>query len=151
MALKVEEKKIGEDIYVVTQLGAQKGRKVLFRLSRILGPVSAGLFTGGLSQNSLIQAAGQWAEHASEEDFDYFCETFSGNTMIKQTLSNGEAITKPLNFDTHFAGKYGDMVVWLTFCIKVNFNDFLSQITSEAKPLLDALGIRKRSSLKSQE
>lgn len=139
--MRADTKTIGEHSYKVTQFGAKKGRSVLFQLSKMLGPA-----LGALTDGDLPQAMAAFARTANENDFDSLCDAFAGSTvvMVSQRLSDGgtREVPFPLSqiFDTHFAGRYGEMLLWLAFSIEVNFSDFLS----EGGPLAMAMGSLKK-------
>lgn len=119
MALKTETKHIGQHSYTVTQLDAVRGRKMATRIARILGPA-----LDGISKDAGA-ALGTALKNLSDEDVDYVCETFAASS----TVSGGEYGSKQPSlesvFAVHFAGKYGEMLQWLAFCFKVNFESFL--------------------------
>lgn len=132
--IATQEKQIGANTYVVTQFGAKEGRKVLFRLVKMLGPFAAGLVKGGFSGAAIGEAVGSFASGASEEDFDYLCEAFSGQTKVKLPVTATGATEVPVPlvklFDNHFRGHYGDMILWLVFAVEVNFASFFGEIAS---------------------
>lgn len=123
MSRLVEDKVIGESTYRVTQLGALLGRKVLFRLGKLLGPLMAGIDDPGNLSRSLAGL--------DEADFEWICSVMADNTKLVQQSTNGQIeIALSGIFDTHFAGKYPDMVKWLVFAVQVNFRSFLSAFGS---------------------
>lgn len=147
MAESQQEQKIGENTYVVRMFGAKKGRTVLFRLSKMLGPAMTGLINGGFSGQGLVMMLSSFAESAKEEDFEFLCDSFADVTKVKRPVSSGEAIVLDLSqvFDDHFRGHYGEMIQWLGFAIRVNFESFLPEMVSGGGTLaglLEAIGIR---------
>lgn len=151
MARKVETKEINGSTYEVTQFGALVGRQVLLRLTKMIGPALAGLSKGGFNEQGLASALETWTANLSPDDFDYLCDQFAKCTKVKQSLTTGQVIDLDLDkqFDSHFAGNYGTMILWLRFAIGVNYSSFLGEITSGLGDLLGALGIRKASGSKS--
>lgn len=157
MGIKTERREIGTATYIVTQFGGLKGRSVLFRLSKIIGPIVAGGIAGGKDatdiERAMLQMVGSgiagYVEHAKEEDFIYLCETFAAITKVEQRLESGESIKVQLGdvFDSHFAGKYGEMLLWLAFAVEVNFANFLGEIEKELTGALAKIGLRKKSKL----
>lgn len=145
--LGVEERKIGDNTYVVTQFGAKEGRKVLFRLTKMLGPAMAGLVKGGFSGAGVGIALQTFSESAQEADFDFLCESFAKATVVKQPVTStaGSEIKIALEkvFDTHFRGHYGNMLLWLAFAVEVNFSSFFGEIMSGEGPLSALLADRE--------
>lgn len=142
----VEERKIGENTYAVTQFGAKQGRKVLFRLTKMLGPAMAGLVKGGFSGEGVASALQTFSESAQEADFDYLCDAFAEVTVVRQpvvsTAGNEIKVALAKVFDTHFRGHYGNMLLWLAFAVEVNFASFFGEITSGDGPLADLLAAK---------
>ncbi len=149
MASEIKEKKIGKNTYLVSQFGAKTGRRVLFRLTKMLGPTIAGLIRGGgFSQGGIAGALRAFAESGSDEDIDYLCDSFAAVTKVKTPLANGHEIELDLGkqFDDHFRGHYGEMIAWLMFAIEYNFESFLSEMTNEGSGLGEMLGIKRTKS-----
>lgn len=147
MAESQQEQKIGENTYVVRMFGAKKGRAVLFRLSKMLGPAMAGLLNGGFTGQGISSMLQSFAESAKEEDFDYLCDSFADVTKVRRKVASGDEITLdlPKVFDDHFRGHYGEMIKWLGFAIKVNYESFLPEMASDGGTLaglLEAFGVR---------
>jgi hypothetical protein len=113
---ETKSKEIGGHIYQVTQLGALEGRKVLARLAKALAPLAA---PGEISARIGAVVAG-----LKEEDIEQLCDTFAKHTCV----TGGEYGSKapPLGpiFDAHFVAKYEDLVQWLVFSLRVNFEGF---------------------------
>lgn len=146
MARQTERKTIGKTTYIVTQMGALAGRSVLFRLTKLLGPVSGAIGAGGGDvEKMLLGALESWSATAKEEDFLHLCDAFITDTMIELPLTTGAMLSQKLtdHFNDHFAGHYGDMMLWMVFAIKVNFATFLGEILSGAEDALGALGLQK--------
>jgi hypothetical protein len=110
MLRKSESKVIGEYTYNVTQLGAVTGSKVFLRVLKVLGPLVGAKDVGALF------------DRLKEEDFTYLCEEFAKMSTVQ--LEKGAPQLNAI-FDVHFAGKYGELIEWLRFCIEVNFGEVL--------------------------
>lgn len=109
--------------YSVTPLGAVTGRKVLTRLLKIVGPAIDKASIGDLVAN------------LQESDIDYFCDLFAKSTRVTTGTDKNNMPVQPLLsdnglFDLHFAGNYGAMVLWLKFCLEVNFSSFFQSLGS---------------------
>lgn len=168
---KTDIRTIDGSVYVVKQCGAKEGRAIFFRLSKLLGAPLSGLVAkidlaqidGAANtfemvsslQGGLAAALTSWVSEARQEDFEYLCEAFASHTKLRLTLdsSKGGEIETDLikQFDDHFAGNYGAMILWLAFAIEVNFQSFLPLIRREVKDALGKLeSIRMQSVSKSQ-
>lgn len=145
MAIETQEKQIGDNVYVVEKFGAKQGRKLLLRLTRLLGPAFAALADG--DDNALAGALRAFAATATEDDFEHLCEAFASKTKVKQTAhfaSGPKDIETDLArvFDSHFAGNYSEMLGWLLFAIQTNYSDFLSAIKAGNVNIEDATRTR---------
>lgn len=121
MARTNKTRKIGNNDYEVTQLGAIEGRKVFARLAQLMGGMVGTLAAGG--KPNPVEAFKSFAEAMTPEVMDYFCDTFTKVTVVHRP--DGKAPFLKDCFDDHFADNYGEMVEWLTFCLEVNFASFL--------------------------
>lgn len=117
--IESKTKTIGNHDYRVTQLGALKGRKVLTRLFKVIGPVVAAAVSGG---QNLAHAL----DGVDEDTVEYLCDAFAARTEV-----DGVALDKV--FEIHFAGNYAEMVKWLAFCVEFNFASFLDEFKKAQK------------------
>lgn len=108
---KSETRTIGENTYIVAQLGALKGRTVFAKLLKVAGPLMAG---GDLSAVS----------HIPDEALGEFCDAFASCTQVK--IGDKQPNLSDI-FDVHFAGCYDEMLAWLGFCIELNFGSVLKK------------------------
>lgn len=106
---QAQTREIDEFRYEVTPLGAIRGSQVFVRLLKVLGPVLTSKDVSSLFEN------------LSEEDMNYFRETFSPMTLV---VGQGQL---DKIFDIHFAGRIMPMLKWLFFCLEVNFADFFAK------------------------
>ena len=113
---KTEEKRIGEFTYRVTQLDAITGRGAFTRLMKVGGPAIAKLDEG------VGAAFGELCTRLEVEDVHYFCDLFAKQTEVVQP--DGKAPQLSDIFLFHFAGRYLEMMQWLTFAMKANFGSF---------------------------
>jgi hypothetical protein len=129
-----EEKTIGDVTYKVTPLVATKGRKVFLRLLKAVSPAISS-FGGFNSENidSVLGAIGAALRQmdVSEEDFEYFIQTFTSTTRL--VMPDGREPKLEDVFDTHFAQSYGTMFKWLYFCLEVNFGSIPKELGIEIK------------------
>ena len=131
MAIEAKERRIGTTVYRITQLPAKRGRAMLVRFVRLLGP-GAGAFVGGLGRGKsgfdaavgigIADALHDLCTRLSEEDLAVICDQFAEYTVVVQSRD----IERRLQdiFDDHFAGRYDEMLSWLRACCEVNFSSF---------------------------
>lgn len=148
MALKTERVTIGGALFTITQLGAVEGRGLYKKFVTAVGPLLrevvsgdsltslptafSGLTSGDTDQSNeaavtvlktLVPIAIKAVEQIPGDLFEELCEAFAPHcTVAIGKAAGGQAVAMPLNtvFDSHFAGEYQDMTVWLAQCIKVN-------------------------------
>jgi hypothetical protein len=125
--LKTSTKTIGGYTYRVTQLDAVRGRRALGRLGRVIGSAFEAL-QGKADEEGLTSALGKLLSGLSDADVDYFCDLFSACTSVSGG-SFGDGLEPQLEsvFATHFAGRYGEMLQWLIFCLQANFGSFFGE------------------------
>ena len=116
MAIEAKTKSIGASDYTVEPHGAIKGRALLLRLVKIVGPSLT-----AVSQDSIPDAIKSLLGGLSEEDLTFLCEEFSKKTMV--TVDGGELQLSKI-FDQHFVGSYIEMIQWLAWAIEVNYSSF---------------------------
>ncbi len=133
--LETKTRKIGEIDYQVTQLPAPKGRRLLVRLYKILGPTlgsalkalpegkGSGLSLGNLETSSIGEALVTLADVISEDELDYFCDVLAETTQFSK--EPGRWLPLKADQDFHWSGRYGRMFQWLVFALEVNYSDFL--------------------------
>ncbi len=120
---KTDSKTIGGLEYRVSQLGAVKGRAVFLRIVKLVGPAIASVVKGGKIDMKNVDLGDLFKRvELTEEDLTFFCDAFAEKTFV--VLPDKKAPRLDHVFDAHFAGKYGDMMQWLVFCVSVNFADF---------------------------
>jgi hypothetical protein len=124
MAGQPVEKTIGTTTYIITPFGARKGLRASFLLTKLMGGAVA-----MLTQGDIAGAVTAWASTARFEDFEAVCKELEDCTEIVIPVSeSGTTIKQPLSkfFDSHFAGRYDEMALWIVEAIKVNFASFFS-------------------------
>jgi hypothetical protein len=122
---KTEEKKIGDCTYRVSQVGAIAGRAAFLKLVKAAGPLLGGMVdkkgkvSGDFDLGSMFEKV-----NLTESDLTYFCDLFSEKTFVVLPDGKTPRLDAPGFFDSHFAGRYLEMVQWLAFCVGVNFAGF---------------------------
>lgn len=140
MAIESKERRIGATTYRITQLPAKRGRAMIVRLVRLLGP-GAGAFVGGVGRGGaggrgfdtalgigLGDAIIDVATRINDEDLGAICDEFATYTVVVQSREIELQLSKV--FDDHFAGKYDEMLEWLRACAEVNFTSFFGASSS---------------------
>jgi hypothetical protein len=112
---KSVQKEIDGVTFTIRQLGAKEGRRVLIRLTKVVG--------SGFAGESFAAAM----VALTDADVDFLCDTFAASTDYSE---DGGVHTYELGkvFDEFFAGKYGTMIRWLWACLEVSFGSFLSEL-----------------------
>lgn len=134
--LEASTKRIGETNYKVTQLRAVKGRRLLVKLLKALGPAATAIQDA--KDGNVGALLGKLTGSLDEDLVDELCDTFAGCTEFD--LGNGKwiGLGETGQFDLRFAGKYGDMVKWLTFALEVNYGSFLGEFLKSGGKVSDA-------------
>lgn len=126
-----QQKVIDGHLFEVHPLAFKKGRKVLLRLSNLLGPaiarleridVSKGL--GAVLDTEIGPALGTLLSSLRDEDLEYFEEAFLEKTLVRLEGTENLVALK-LNQEAVFGANYRAYLAWLAFCFTVNFGGFL--------------------------
>ena len=138
--LKTEEREFGDRGYRVTQLPGVKGRKLLVRLYKVLGPSFAALIDDSqrktniqsvtqhspedIELSSVSAALSVLAIKLKEEDLEYLCDQMAGCTTIRiEDADKWVPLSKDIQ-NLIFAGRYVEMFKWLGFALEVYFGGF---------------------------
>ncbi len=128
---EVVEKTINGTIYKIEKLGAKKGKQVALMLARVIGPA----FETKENQISKL------CELLTDAQFDTLCDTFMAKTAFSPEANPAAEFQLSNEFDRHFAGHYGTMVLWLKACLEANYGDFLSELGVDAGSLQNLLSV----------
>lgn len=149
MRQKFKSQDIAGYRYVVTQLGADSGRKMADELVRALVPVLADLLKALPKSEQAVSAGNvrdfldlvdpscipDMVERAFKalpsERLDSIIEQLAETTDVFGEGYGDAGAPLGRNFDEHFAGRYKAMYQWLFFALKVNFADFFSEKVGE--------------------
>lgn len=153
MALQTKTVPINGRTYEITQLPYTKGKSVLLRLLKILGPsVGAALerfpalkekelasLQVGEIAGALSAALERLTADLSEEDFDFVADALAEYTHL---LQDGKKLKLKNEREFLFAGNYLEMFQWLTAAIRHNFLGFFDgrDAIAEALARAEALG-----------
>lgn len=140
---------IGEHTYEVGLLPLSKGRPLLVLLTRHLGPAFGELLKesgGNVDEARLTSLVGTLIQDVSrtlsDEDLRAMIETLASVTKVSS--GSGPKVLLPNVMETHFAGKFGELVRWLGFAIEVNFQSFFAVFQTAEPPKVRAKGSRSR-------
>lgn len=141
--IQAETRTISGDEYEVTQLPSGRGRKLLLRILRVVGPALAELVRGGdgvklseVGADGLASAMQELAARLTEDDFEYAVRELAGATKVR--IGGGDPTKLETIIDLHFAGEYGAMLQWLAFALEVNYRSFFDGLGSLVQPLHSA-------------
>ena len=146
MAIESKETRIGGVTYRVSQLPAKRGRSMLVRFVRLVGP-GAGSFVGGLGRSKdqtfdgglalgIADGLHDLCLRLNDDDLSAICDEFATCTVVVKSRDIELRLSNV--FDEHFAGRYDEMFAWLRFCCEVNFASFFA-VSSSASGLLGRL------------
>lgn len=129
MAVKTEDRVIGEHTYRVTQLTALKARALFARLVRFVGPAAATVVGAGrkVSLGELGSILGDLSERVTDDELGWFCDRLGECSYIVGDGGRTQQLERAI-IDIHFAGALLDMFKWMAFALEVNFADFLSEL-----------------------
>jgi hypothetical protein len=142
MGIEVKERQIGDYTYKVEQFGAKEGGKVLVRIAKILGVTVGGAVEAGQKLDAAVigKLLSGFTDSITEADYDWLCDTFANKTRV----TGGEYGAKEPKlkdfFDSHFAGDYGDLALWLSFGFEANYGSFLDVVEREIEKLMPEEG-----------
>ena len=117
MSFPCNVKVIGGHEYKVTALPARRSRRLLTKLAKSLGP--------GFASGDMAVVC----ENLDENLFDEVCDMFASVTTVDET----ESLGRGEYFDLHFAQRYGDLFLWLKFCLESEYGGFLDVFAGLAK------------------
>lgn len=114
MAIKQKTIEVNGSEYLVTQLGALKGTRVLKEITKLVGPAFAQMQKGSDGQSGTIgDALGILFDNLDNANIEGMIMELT-NTVAKP---NGSAI----NFDMEFAGEYDKLFLVLKEVAEFNF------------------------------
>lgn len=110
--------------YSVTQFSASKGMKLLTRLVKILGEPMASFLS---NPDAEAEGAFQMALGSLSEKLD---EDVVLNT-VKELIDCLSTSEGPIQFDTHFAGRFGHLFKVIGEVLKFQYGDFLGVLVAK--------------------
>lgn len=121
----MEERKIGEYGYQVTQFGSKHGLKIAVRLMNLIGPaIKAGESGDGAA------AMGELFNSLKPDDVLTLAEEFAKSTKVVLTVDTAagpQLVPQPLAplFDSHFVDRYDELAEYIVFAATLNFGKSL--------------------------
>lgn len=132
--LNVDDKRIGDAVYRVSQLPYGEARPLLWRAASILAPaleampgldmkkIAGGDLSSldGVGLDAIGRAFRIFFDRASEDDLERFTAAFAKQTLVKV---DGAKALVPLEqiAELHWPGRYGDWMQWFVFSARVHF------------------------------
>lgn len=121
MAIKQKTIEVNGNEYLITQLGALKGTRVLKEITKLVGPAFAAMQKQG-EAGSIGDAMGMLFENLDNANIEGMIMELA-NTVAK---SNGS----PINFDMEFAGEYDKLFLVLKEVADFNFGSVFTLLGS---------------------
>jgi hypothetical protein len=145
--IRAERKTINGTEYSVTTLGGVAGFVMMTKLPKYFGGAIGALVAGKNEEAAMALALADIGQKMADPEFaEMVFEMLDGALAGPVTLVDGSRRT---NFDTHFAGNYGDLLPLIVHAFQVNFASFFSGNPALASLLerAAALGAAKLPSL----
>ena len=113
--------------FEVTPLGFKRGRQAFVRLGKAVGPALGAVDSVEALQagDGVSKALERLLLDVSDDDLEWFAETFGETTRFWRDVSKGQPYLKSDNREALFAGQLMLFFKWLMFACEVNFSDFL--------------------------
>jgi hypothetical protein len=127
--LSMVDATVGQDRYKIGVLDATKAYPLYCKL---LGKLGAVFEAGGAMPTGAdlsLRLIGKVMQSLDPELVGALIAAFGPTSQIVHPDGSAQTVTSV--FATHFAGRMGHMMGWLTECVKVNFADFLPPILQE--------------------
>lgn len=147
----MESRKIGAFTYHVSPLGTEVGRKLFFKLFKIVGPAGitilrsmagTGVGTGAWDPTQFMAKVGpalaadaltELVAGLNAEDFEVFYTEFLKTTFREDESGGGKVPAENIK-GLIFQRDYGSMTRWLAFCLTYNFSSFLDGLGITSHP-----------------
>lgn len=125
--------------YNVTQFSASKGMKLLTRLVKILGePMASFLSNPDAQQEQAFQVA--LGSLSDKLDEDVVLNT------VKELVDSVSTSEGPIQFDLHFAGRFGHLFKVLGEVLKIQYGDFFGVLVAKGSGALAKKKVKTRTS-----
>lgn len=121
---EIQDKTIGVYVYRCSPLTGKKAIKVFVRLCNVLGPIVKTVDSEDFEASDVMAGVSHALVDLEEEDMEYLCDVFGANCTVRQPDGDKAPLVSSV-FETHWIGRFGDMLTWLFYCISSNYSDFL--------------------------
>lgn len=125
--MKQETKVINGVTYKVTTMDALTALSVQAKLLKLLGGSFSEL-TGGADKESISKAIAKLTDNIDDHNVVSLITKLFEKGVFYVEVTNNTEINKPIDFNSYFAGKTGDMWLVAMFIIQTNFSDVLSKL-----------------------
>lgn len=115
----IEQKSVtvnGTD-YLLTQLPATKGIRVMKQLIKLVGPAAAEIFKEG----DISGAVDKLVENMDAVDVE---------ALIKELVATASKGSVAINFDNEFAGEYANLLLLIKSIVEFNFGNVFTMLGS---------------------
>lgn len=118
MAIAQKTVTIKDTDYLLTQIPAMRGLKLLKQITKLAGPAIVASQGDNANIGSIIEAV---MEHADEANIEELIVT------LVQSASKG---SMAINFDMEFAGDYGKLLLLVKEIVEFNFGSVFTDLGS---------------------
>jgi len=124
-AAGLRQKVINNKTYSIKLLPASRGMKLASRMFKTLAPALGVLLDSGEADKEALALYGE-----DESLFTNLAvalvrqiDELSIDETVKELFGGLSCDGVAIDFDTHFAGNYGDLLILATYCLKENYGD----------------------------
>lgn len=117
MAIQQKDVIIGEDVFMLTQMSATKGIRVLKQLIKLVGPAAAEIFQEG----NVGGAVDKLVENMDSVDVE---------SLLKELVATASKQNIAINFDNEFAGDYAKLLKLSKEVVEYNFGNVFTLLGS---------------------
>jgi len=125
--MKQESKEINGVTYKVTTMDALTALSVQAKLVKLLGGSFSEL-AGGADKDSISRAIAKLTDNIDDHNVVSLITKLFEKGVFYSKVKDGVAIDTPIEFNSYFAGKTGDMWLVAMFIIQTNFSDVLGKL-----------------------
>jgi len=125
--MKQESKTINGVTYKVSTMDALTALSVQAKLVKLLGGSFSEL-TGGADKESIAKAISKLTDNIDDHNVVSLITKLFEKGVFYVNIVNGTPIDTPIEFNTYFSGKTGDMWLVAMFIIQSNFSDVLGKL-----------------------
>lgn len=116
---ETKDVEIGGEVYRLTKFGATQAIKVSLRVAKYVGHMAEAAANSPNDQATILRVLGTF----SEEDFFAVKDAFADRTVV---ITGEKTLLLSKVFDTHFAGRGGELLEWFAACIEFQLLDFFA-------------------------